>query len=57
MLCCGLLGSAAAPDHDMLLELAAARVLTLLLDPSSWACCASGAVSSLDFCFPMRWCS
>ena len=45
LLCCGLLGSAAAPNHDVLLELAAARVLTLLLDPASWACSASGAVS------------
>ena len=53
LLCCSLLGSAAAPEQDVLLELAAARVLTLLLNPSSWACCASGAVSSLDSCFPM----
>ena len=44
LLCCGLLGSAALPDQDMLLELAAARVLTLLLDPSSWAYCASGTL-------------
>ena len=34
VLCCGVLGS----TQDVLLELAAARLLTLLLDPSSWAC-------------------
>ena len=34
VLCCGMLGS----TQDILLELAAARLLTLLLDPSSWAC-------------------
>ena len=33
-LCCGVLGS----TQDVLLELAAARLLMLLLDPSSWAC-------------------
>ena len=42
LLCCGLLG-AVSPIRDVLLELAAARVLTLLLDPLSWACCASGS--------------
>ena len=42
MLCCGLLGSATALGQDMLLQLAAARVLTLLLDPTSWGCHASG---------------
>ena len=34
VLCCGVLGS----TQDVLLELAAARLLTLLLDPLSWAC-------------------
>lgn len=38
MLCCGVLGCTAATDQDLLLEQAAARLLTLLLDPSSWAC-------------------
>jgi len=42
MLCCGLLGSAAVSDQDVLLELAAARVLTLLLDPASWASFSAG---------------
>ena len=49
MLCCGLLGSAAVQDQDMLLELGAARVLTLLLDSSSWACCASGTAQISRF--------
>ena len=34
VLCCGVLGS----TQDVLLELAAARLLTLLLAPLSWAC-------------------
>lgn len=56
LLCCSLLG-ADAPDQDVLLELAAARVLTLLLDPSSWACCASGTAQiRSSYCsLIMRW--
>ncbi|KAK9903317.1 hypothetical protein WJX75_002686 [Coccomyxa subellipsoidea] len=46
LLCAGLLGSAKKGIRDALLELAAARVLVLLLDSNSWTCYPKGDVDA-----------
>ncbi|CAL8465528.1 g5064 [Coccomyxa elongata] len=54
LLCAGVLGAGDAGRRDALLELAAARLLALLLDSSSWACYPKGDTRAANAALELR---